>query len=244
MDQPTVDNSFSSELSPPPSVAYLIYKDRLDIAVKFSELLATTGVTHGLIGPREVPRLWSRHILNCAIVQDVLEPGVAVADIGSGAGLPGLALAIARPDLQLHLIEPLARRVTWLSSAVEDLGLTNVVIHHARAEALAGQLAVPVVTARAVARLAKLAMWAAPLLSPGGELVALKGTSAYRELEEDRQQIASSGGCDSRVELLGEGTLEDPTTLVRIRFTSVQKRNIRMKTSGKKKPHHSRKSQK
>ena len=103
------------------------------------EHLATTGIERGLIGPREVPRLWVRHVLNCAAVQEYIAEGASVADVGSGAGLPGLCLAIARPDLSITLIEPLERRVIWLHEVVEDLGLENVKILRSRAEQAVGQ---------------------------------------------------------------------------------------------------------
>lgn len=202
----------------PPALAEDLFGEHLGGAVAFAELLATTGVEHGLIGPREVPRLWERHILNCAILGRVLDHGVALGDIGSGAGLPGLAVAIARPDLDVHLIEPLARRTTWLNTAVDELGLANVTVHRGRAESLAGQMRFDVMTARAVARLGRLAEWSAPLLVAGGELVALKGASAEQELADDLREIEAVGGEDPRIEVLGDGELEVPTTVVRIRF--------------------------
>ncbi len=207
-----------SELTAPPAVAHEIFGERISGALGYARLLATTGVDHGLIGPREVPRLWERHILNCAVLACVLEPDVVVGDIGSGAGLPGLAVAIARPDIRMHLIEPLARRTVWLAAAVAELGLENVTVHRGRAESLAGVLRFDVVTARAVARLALLAEWSAPLLTAGGELIALKGATASREIDEDEAAISAAGGVDARVETLGADLLEVPTTIVRITF--------------------------
>lgn len=208
------------DLPPPaPPQAGEVFGDNLSRAEVFAHLLSTTGISHGLIGPREVPRLWNRHILNCAVATRCLAENVKVADIGSGAGLPGLALAIARPDIRMELIEPLARRVAWLETAVAELELADrVTIHHARAEELVGVVRADVVTARAVARLAKLSAWAAPLLVAGGELVALKGSSAESESHEDRHKIAAAGGTNVRVELVGQDLLDEPTTVVRVEF--------------------------
>ena len=155
-----------------PQVAHQVFGDRVGIAERFAAVLADTGVSHGLIGPREVPILWERHVLNCAVVESAFPEGAEVVDVGSGAGLPGLALAITRPDLRLHLVEPLLRRTTWLSGAVDDLGLDNVTVHRGRAEELHGKLAAPFATARAVARIDRLARWTFPLLLPGGTLAS------------------------------------------------------------------------
>lgn len=163
------------EVPQPPELAERVFGERLDRAVHYAGLLATTGVTHGLIGPREVLRLWDRHILNCALVEEYIPTGSRVIDVGSGAGLPGLALAIARPDLDVLLVEPMLRRTTWLAAAITDLGLSNARVHRGRAESLWGVESSPVVTARAVARLDELAAWCLPLVQPGGILLALKG---------------------------------------------------------------------
>ncbi len=124
-----------------PSGAAAVFGERMPLAIRFAEILADTGVTHGLIGPREVPRLWDRHVLNCAVVQDAFPAGAKLVDVGSGAGLPGVALAIVRPDLEVHLVEPMLRRTQWLSGVVEQLGLENVTVHRGRAEDLAGSVA-------------------------------------------------------------------------------------------------------
>ncbi|MDO5697291.1 MAG: 16S rRNA (guanine(527)-N(7))-methyltransferase RsmG [Dermatophilus congolensis] len=208
----------SPDLTAPPALAEDLFGEHLGGALGYARLLATTGVDHGLIGPREVPRLWERHILNCAVLARLLDPGISVGDIGSGAGLPGLAVAIARPDLRMHLIEPLARRTVWLEAAVDELGLENVTVHRGRADSLAGVERFDVVTARAVARLDKLAAWSAPILRAGGELIALKGSSAEQEIAEDFDTIRRAGGVDPSVEILGDGELEVPTTVVRIAF--------------------------
>lgn len=207
-------------IQPPaaPSGAAVVFGEHEPLAVRYVALLADTGVTHGLIGPREVPRLWERHVLNCAVIQDVFEVGASVIDVGSGAGLPGIALAIARPDLEVTLVEPMLRRTTWLAAAVAELDLPNVEVKRARAEELAGQLSSSWVTARAVARLAKLARWCVPLLAPGGTLVAMKGSNARAELEEDRALLSRMGLTEASVQQHGAGVLDEPTVTVNLRF--------------------------
>ena len=138
----------------------------MPLAEQFAAILADTGVSHGLIGPREVPRLWERHLLNCAVIADAFPREARLIDVGSGAGLPGVVLAIVRPDLEVHLVEPMLRRTQWLEGVVADLGLASVTVHRGRAEEFAGVLAAPYVTARAVARLDKLARWCVPLREP------------------------------------------------------------------------------
>jgi 16S rRNA (guanine527-N7)-methyltransferase len=207
-----------------PPAAATVFGDRLPLAERFTAILSDTGVSHGLIGPREVPILWERHVLNCAVVQAAFPAGVSVADIGSGAGLPGLALAIARPDLELHLVEPLLRRTTWLSATVDDLGLDNVTVHRGRAEELAGTVRVPWATARAVARLDKLARWTFPLLTPGGTLVALKGSSAADELAADEPALRRLGMVSAQVQRYGAEVLDPPTTTVELTVGETERR--------------------
>lgn len=156
-----------------PAQAATIFGDRLALAEQFVAILADTGIAHGLIGPREAPRLWDRHVLNCAVSHRsiaALPAGLRqpIADVGSGAGLPGLALAIARPDLEVHLIEPLTRRTGWLSGTIATLGLDNAVVHAARAESMWDRLTVPYVTARAVSGIVQLAAWTLPSWPPAG----------------------------------------------------------------------------
>lgn len=194
-----------------------IFGDRLDLAKRYVGHLATSGIERGLIGPREVPRLWSRHVLNCAVVEELIDDGVKVADVGSGAGLPGLCLAIARPDLYLTLIEPLERRVTWLEEVVMDLGLSNVEIIRSRAEAAIGKVECSVVTARAVSALKTLAPLTIPLLGGEGELLAIKGRSAEEEITTARKTIRNLGGYLTEVMIAGQGVLEEPTTVVRVK---------------------------
>lgn len=209
----------SSLVAPVPDGAAEIFGDRLDLATHYVELLATTGIEHGLIGPREGPRLWGRHILNCAVVGELIPeaaPGQPVIDVGSGAGLPGLVLAIARPDLHVHLVEPLARRTAWLETAVAELGLSNVAVHTARAEALWGVLSTPWVTARAVTQIVRLAEWTLPLLEVPGQLLALKGAQGATELEEARPALRRLGVRRSEAVTLGTGVLDEPTTVLRL----------------------------
>ncbi len=196
--------------------AQKIFGDRLDLATRYVEHLATSGTERGLIGPREIPRLWGRHVLNCAVIESEIPPNSHVADVGSGAGLPGLCLAIARPDLKLTLIEPLERRVIWLQEVVDDLGLDNVTILRTRAELAAGQVTADVVTARAVSALNKLAGLTIPLLGGKGEVVAIKGRSAAEEIEKASKVIRKLGGVETSVVVVGQELLEEPTTVVRI----------------------------
>lgn len=204
--------------APPPSdQAREIFADRLPVAVRYAELLATTGISHGLIGPREAERLWDRHLVNCAVVEVLCEDDAQVVDIGSGAGLPGVVLAIARPDLRVHLVEPLLRRTTWLEQAVVELGLDNVTVHRGRAQEV--DLRAPVVTARAVASLDKLVTWAFPLLAEGGRLLALKGQAAATELEQARPVLRRHGVREAQVHVLAEGTPAGPVRVVEIVHT-------------------------
>ncbi|WOH18749.1 16S rRNA (guanine(527)-N(7))-methyltransferase RsmG [Paenarthrobacter sp. GOM3] len=193
-----------------------IFGERLDLAKRYVEHLATSGTERGLIGPREIPRLWSRHVLNCAVIESAIAMDSHVADVGSGAGLPGLCLAIARPDLELTLIEPLERRVIWLQEVVDDLGLDNVTIMRTRAELAVGLVDADVVTARAVSALSNLAGLTIPLLNGRGEVVAIKGRSAGEEIEKAKKVIRKLGGVETSVVVCGQELLEEPTTVVRI----------------------------
>jgi 16S rRNA (guanine527-N7)-methyltransferase len=199
-----------------PQGAGEVFGDRLNLAERFTAILADSGVTHGLIGPREVPRLWERHVLNCAVIHPAIPAGQMVIDVGSGAGLPGLALAIARPDLDVHLIEPMLRRTNWLSMAIDELGLANATVHRGRAEEFWGVLSAPVVTARAVARLGELAGWCLPLLLPGGSLLAIKGSSVTEEVEADRVVLRRLGAIDEVIESFGSGIVDQETAVVRV----------------------------
>jgi len=181
------------------------------VAERYVSLLAGAGIERGLIGPREVPRLWHRHVLNCAVVNEAMANGSTVADVGSGAGLPGVVLAVARPDLQMTLVEPALRRSRFLQEVVAELGLQNTVVIRARAEDLAGQLEVEAVTARAVASLERLAGWTLPLLSTGGRLLALKGASVVDELARASTALRRMGAASWAVHEFGRGIVDPPT---------------------------------
>ena len=218
-----------------PSGAAAVFGERMSLAVRFAEILADTGVSHGLIGPREVPRLWERHLLNCAVVADAFPQGARLVDVGSGAGLPGVALAIVRPDLDVHLVEPMLRRTDWLTAVVAELGLDTVSVHRGRAEEVVGTVSAPFVTARAVARLDKLARWCVPLLEPSGILVAMKGRSAAEELAADRPALVRLGMVDAVVTEHGGDLLEEPVLTVDMRFEP-KHRGSKVKARGKGKP--------
>lgn len=197
--------------------AQKIFGERLPLAERYVEHLATSGIERGLIGPREVPRLWNRHVLNCAVVAELIAENARVADVGSGAGLPGLCLAIARPDLQLTLIEPLERRVTWLEEVVMDLQLDNVEIRRSRSDAVVGTIECEVVTARAVSALNTLAPMTIPLLNGKGELLAIKGRSAQEEITKAAKVLKKLGGVATEVLVAGADILEEATTVVRVK---------------------------
>lgn len=191
--------------------------ERLPLAEAYAEMLATEGVLRGLIGPREAPRLWDRHLLNCAVAAELIPHGATVADVGSGAGLPGLVLAIARPDVRVTLVEPLLRRTRFLDEAVDRLGLgSQVEVLRGRAEEVAGSATFHTVTARAVAPLEKLARWCLPLVAPGGELVAMKGASAADEVTAAEPALRALGCWPVRVVTLGGELLGEPTWAVRV----------------------------
>jgi 16S rRNA (guanine527-N7)-methyltransferase len=193
-----------------------VFSDALVTAERFASLLATEGTLRGLIGPREVPRLWDRHLLNSALVTDLVDPGASVCDIGSGAGLPGLVMAIRRPDLRVTLVEPLLRRTTFLDEAVAELDLDNVEVVRARAEALHGTRTFDVVTSRAVAPMIRLSEWSLPLVRSGGEFLAMKGSSVQAELDSAAQAISAGHGVLDRIVELGSEILETPVRVVRI----------------------------
>ncbi|WP_433523709.1 16S rRNA (guanine(527)-N(7))-methyltransferase RsmG [Nocardia pseudovaccinii] len=199
-----------------PAAAAVVFGDRLDLARRYCAALAAAGVERGLIGPREVPRLWDRHILNCAVVGELMAEGTTVVDIGSGAGLPGIPLAIARPDLRITLVEPLLRRTIFLSEFIEAAGL-DVTVVRGRAEqsgVMKEAGGADVVTSRAVAPLAKLAQWSLPLLRDHGRMLALKGVSAAEELERDGEALAKAGAGNATVVECGAGLISTPTLVI------------------------------
>lgn len=188
----------------------------LPLAERYAALLAGPGIVRGLIGPREAGRLWERHLLNCAVVAELIPRPSSVLDIGSGAGLPGIVLAMLLPDAQVTLLEPMARRVAFLSECVADLDLGNVRIRRARAEEVAGEFAADVVTARAVAPLGRLAGLAVPLLRPGGIVLAMKGEQAAAEAAAAGPELRRLGVSDVTVLQAGTGRISPPTTVVRL----------------------------
>jgi 16S rRNA (guanine527-N7)-methyltransferase len=213
-DQPLPQSTAAAGV---PEAAVVLFGARFGVALRYASHLGTTGVERGLLGPHEVPRIWHRHILNCAVVAELLPPGREVIDVGSGAGLPGIVLAILRPDLRVTLVEPLLRRSDWLSGVVSDLGLENVTVIRDRAESLRGRLRGDVVTARAVAPLVRLAEWCVPLAKPGGEVLAIKGESAGSELVAARGELERQGVTDAVAVQVGSGVVEPATTVVRLR---------------------------
>jgi 16S rRNA (guanine527-N7)-methyltransferase len=207
----------SDELPAPPDIARDVFAgEAWDRANAFAELLAGPGVVRGLLGPREVPRIWDRHLLNCAVVAEVVPQDAHLVDIGSGAGLPGLVLAIVRQDLSVTLLEPLLRRTVFLEECVEALKLDNVEVLRGRAEELVGKRVFDVASARAVAPLDRLLKWAMPLLREGGELIAMKGERAAGELAEAEAQLQASGARTAELVTVGHGKVEPPATLVRV----------------------------
>ena len=178
-----------------PAGAMQVFGERLGLAERYVEILSTAGLERGLMGPRERPRMWDRHVLNSAAAQSGMRHGELVVDIGSGAGLPGIPLALARPDLRITLVEPLLRRVRFLDEVIAELGI-DVRVLRGRAEEkgiISDAGGADVVTSRAVAPLAKLAGWSAPLLRSGGRMVALKGESASAEVDRDADALRRLG---------------------------------------------------
>ena len=209
----------TSDLPPPPAaLAQLFPDDRVELAERYAHSLATDGVVRGLIGPREAPRLWERHVLNCALLGPVLPVSCTVADIGSGAGLPGLVLAIARPDVTITLIEPLLRRTTFLEEVAAELGLVNVDVVRGRADALHGKRVFDIVTSRAVAPLDRLLEWSMPLVAPAGSLMAMKGSSVDEEIVAAADTVRRLGCAEPDVEVLGGAGDQgvDPARIVRV----------------------------
>lgn len=211
-----MNDSVSRETPPTPETAAGVFVDALETAERYAELLAGPASTRGLMGPREVPRLWERHLLNCALVTDLIAPGATVCDVGSGAGLPGLVMAIRRPELQVTLLEPLLRRTVFLEEAVATLGLSNVEVVRGRAEELRGARNFDVVTSRAVAGMDRLLEWSLPLSDAGGVVLAMKGETAQQELDDASGTIARLGGRNPEVLTLEHPGLSSPTTVVRV----------------------------
>lgn len=212
--------------------------DRLPALRRYVELLARDGVARGLIGPHEVPRLWDRHVINCGLVASLIQEGASVADLGSGAGLPGLVLALARPDLEVTLVEPMLRRTTFLTEACAVLGLDEVRVVRGRAEDLTGET-FDVVTARALAPLPKLLDWGLPLVAAGGTLLAMKGSSAPDEVAAARAEL---GRWRSSAEVLHLSVPGSSTTTV-VRVVAKRGAAIGWRPSAAKSPRPSRRKQ-
>lgn len=205
-----------AEVPAPPAAVAAVFGDARDAALRYTEILAGDGVERGLIGPREVDRLWDRHVLNSAVVAELIEPGERVADIGSGAGLPGIPLAMARPDIHVTLIEPLLRRSEFLREVIDELGVRCAVVR-GRAEDRGVREEVgpiDVVVSRAVASLDKLTRWSAPLLRPGGRMLAIKGERAGDEVREHERAMSTLGMADVKVMRCGEQFVDPPVTVV------------------------------
>jgi 16S rRNA (guanine527-N7)-methyltransferase len=202
-------------LAGPPASARVVLGDLLPAAERFAALLAGPGVERGLIGPAEAARIWDRHILNCAVVAELVPGRCVLADLGSGAGLPGIVLALLRPQAEVLLIESMARRVAFLEECVAELGLTHVRVLRGRAEDLTGEVRADIVTARAVAPLGRLAGWAIGLCRPGGTVLAIKGASAAAELAAAAADLRRLGATGQAVLQVGSGIVDPPATVVR-----------------------------
>lgn len=218
-----------------PDAAAAVFGDRLDRAERYAEFLCTAGVERGLIGPRETERIWDRHILNSAAIGELVDAGERIADIGSGAGLPGIPLALARDDVEVVLVEPLLRRSEFLSEVVAALELSVRVIRgRAEEPAVREELGeMDVVTSRAVASLDKLSRWSLPLVRPGGRMLALKGERADTEVEEHRRAMERAGADDVRVVRCGAGFLNPPATVVVARRRTSARGSSRAQRAGR-----------
>ena len=204
------------KLEPEPQSALQLFGERIDLARHYAEALVRDGDVLGLLGPREMPRLWSRHILNSAVVSELISPGKSIGDIGSGAGLPGIPMAIALPDNNFTLIEPMERRSEWLLQLISDLGLENVRVLRARAEEV-GEV-FDITTARAVSALPKLLLMCIPLTRHGGEILALKGSKASDEIEESKKLQKKLGITSFEIVHTGVDLLPEPTLVVRTKL--------------------------
>jgi len=202
-----------------PDTAVGVFGSQIDLARQYAQMLAEDSDELGLLGPRELDKIWSRHILNSAVVAELINAGDKVADVGSGAGLPGIPMAIAKPDASFVLIEPMERRSNWLGQVVADLGLRNVEVLRARAEEVQ-EADFDVVTARAVAALDKLLRLCVPLLKPGGSVIALKGSKAAEEIEAAKKLQKKLKIASFEILVCGENYLAEPTSVVKTKLDS------------------------
>jgi 16S rRNA (guanine527-N7)-methyltransferase len=202
-----------------PESAKAIFGPKIDEARAFAQKLANDSDDLGLLGPRELDKIWSRHILNSAVVAEIVKPGDHVADVGSGAGLPGIPMAIALPEGHFVLIEPMERRSNWMLEVIQELGLTNCEVRRARAEEVL-DLKFDIVTARAVAALDKLLRLTVPLLKPGGSLIALKGSKAAEEIGAAKKLQKKLGIASFEIQICGEKFLAEPTSVVKTTLDS------------------------
>ena len=199
-----------------PAVARAVFGDAAAKAERYAGLLAGAGVERGLLGPHEVPRLWERHLLNSAVIAELVPGPCSLVDLGSGAGLPGIVLALVLPDSEVTLLEPMLRRAAFLEECVAELALGNVRVVRARAEEMAGRLAADVVTARAVAPLGRLASLALGLLRPGGIVLAVKGAKAAAEVRDAERELSRLGVRDVEVLTAGSGKVDPAATVIRL----------------------------
>jgi 16S rRNA (guanine527-N7)-methyltransferase len=216
--------------APTPPLAAEIFGPALETAEQYAALLAGPAVQRGLLGPGEAARLWDRHLINCAVVAELVPAPCSLIDLGSGPGLPGIVFAMLLPDVTVTLLEPMARRVTFLQECVAELGLANAGVVRGRAEDMAGQLTADVVAARAVAPLDKLAGLALGLVKPGGLVLAIKGASAEDEVSRARSELRRLGARDVEVLKAGEGKIDPAATVVR--FTASQQRSPSGRAAG------------
>lgn len=193
-----------------------LFGDRVDRLHRYADLLATVGIERGLVGPREQDRIWDRHVLNSSAMAPMLPRTGSVLDVGSGAGLPGVPLALARPDLEVVLLEPLLRRATFLQEVVAELGLSNVRVRRARAEDVAGDERADAVVSRAVAPLPKLLAWCLPLTAPGGSVLAMKGDRGAEELAAAAATLPGLGVTTWGLEEVGADLGLEPVRVVRV----------------------------